>query len=97
MSPNETASQCDLCQHRIRPDTCSAFPGGIPDVVLEGIHDHRMPFDGDRGVRFEPRVAAGAATECCGGSGGPGAPNVGGGPENAAETTTGRQAAHVER
>lgn len=35
------------------PDTCDAFPQGIPEEILLGGFDHRKPFKGDGGVRFE--------------------------------------------
>ena len=37
------------------PPTCEAFPARIPDKILEGF-DHRQPFKGDGGVRFDART-----------------------------------------
>lgn len=47
---------CWTCKHydeksRIR---CKAFPGGIPLPIQWGEFDHRQPFEGDNGVRYEP-------------------------------------------
>ncbi len=36
---------------------CAAFPDGIPDEIYVDGFDHRKPFDGDNGLRFE--LAAG--------------------------------------
>jgi len=37
---------------------CDAFPRGIPEEIRTGQHDHRLPFKGDRGVRYEPSAVA---------------------------------------
>lgn len=48
--------QCTLCRNIAsrRRMTCRAYPDGIPAIILRGEHDHRTPFVGDHGVRFEP-------------------------------------------
>lgn len=62
-------SQCALCRHfrgvkwlgeeeTTERLICEAFPEGIPEVILLDERDHREPFPGDRGVRFEPIEAA---------------------------------------
>jgi hypothetical protein len=33
--------------------TCAAFPQGIPDRIYVGVYDHRKPYKGDKGIRFE--------------------------------------------
>ena len=33
--------------------SCTAFPKGIPIEILTGIHDHRLPFSGDKGITWE--------------------------------------------
>lgn len=35
--------------------TCAAFPKGIPEAITSRRRDHRLPFRGDKGIRFEPR------------------------------------------
>jgi hypothetical protein len=51
--------QCSSCSHfrgsfeKSRP-SCRAFPLGIPEEIWEGVFDHNNPFEGDRGIRFEP-------------------------------------------
>ena len=33
---------------------CDAFPNGIPTPILLSQADHRKPYEGDKGIRFEP-------------------------------------------
>lgn len=51
-------SQCVLCRHARPGGGCAAFPGAIPDAILLNRHDHRRPYPGDGGVRFETIVPA---------------------------------------
>jgi len=50
---------CSTCEHLTGPidKTCEAFPGGIPDRIWNGINDHRKPYPGDGGIRYE-KIAA---------------------------------------
>ena len=51
---------CVRCKH-FRIDekrnrlVCDAFPDGIPEEILRG-YDHRKPYPGDHGIRFEEIV-----------------------------------------
>ena len=47
---------CFWCKH-LRKDgiSCDAFPEVIPDIIINGEHDHRTPFSGDNGILFEPK------------------------------------------
>lgn len=46
--------QCLFCKHYKNGAKCSAFPKGIPDPIFtSGTHDHKKPFKGDNGIRFE--------------------------------------------
>lgn len=46
---------CVLCKHNQGGGVCKAFPEGIPQEIEHGKHDHRKPFAGDDGVRFEAK------------------------------------------
>lgn len=59
--------QCPTCQHKGTGPKCTAFPGWhsneagelveapeIPDAIYSGDFDHRLPYRGDNGIRFEP-------------------------------------------
>lgn len=69
MTSRPFPSQCSLsCKHWISPldvgdgsgevQTCTAFPGGIPDAIWWNRFDHRQPFLGDGGIRWESNGAA---------------------------------------
>lgn len=55
-----TSAQCLLCGHFASDGDerglfeCTAYPAGIPFVIISGEHDHREPFKGDNGIRFKP-------------------------------------------
>ena len=48
--------QCRGCRHLFNLElwTCAAFPNGIPAAILAGDFDHRKPYLGDGGIRYEP-------------------------------------------
>jgi hypothetical protein len=48
-------SLCGWCvRHRGHQGlTCDAFPEGIPPDVYEARWDHRFPYPGDHGIRFD--------------------------------------------
>lgn len=66
---------CSWCRHldndRADGPFCAAFPGGegIPREILLGWVDHRDPYPGDQGIRYDPLPGA------------PDLPRVGGGSE----------------
>jgi len=56
-------SQCYRCRHWVKGTLiCLAFPppAGIPDAIIFGEQgvsaDHRQPFAGDHGLRWEPKA-----------------------------------------
>ena len=44
---------CLACRHLKSADTCIAYPDGIPGKMLFEHFDHRLPYPGDAGTRFE--------------------------------------------
>ncbi len=48
-------SQCMCCRHARQGAFCDAFPEQIPDDILMNRADHRLPYPGDHGIRFEER------------------------------------------
>ena len=46
---------CYSCKHYNKDLTCKAFPNRIPIEILRGKHEHRTPFEGDRGIQYEPK------------------------------------------
>ncbi len=49
---------CMDCKHFFKqkgPFSCKAFPKGIPDEILKGGFNHKKPFPGDNGIRFEKK------------------------------------------
>lgn len=45
---------CMFCRHLLDGGVrCEAFPAGIPDDILFVLRDHREPYEGDKGIRFE--------------------------------------------
>lgn len=55
-------SQCASCAHKdIDTLSCQAFPSGIPVQVFANLTDHRLPFPGDHGTRYQPLAASAPA------------------------------------
>jgi len=45
--------QCISCKHYRMLHRCTAFPDRIPEAIMLGEHDHRKPYKGDNGIRWE--------------------------------------------
>lgn len=67
MTTNLRPAQCLFCARRAFPavssagaavQSCTAYPGGIPAPIWHNQADHREPYDGDQGQRFEPLPGA---------------------------------------
>lgn len=48
-------SQCWSCRNRVQGGgwTCRAYPSGIPMMLVKNLSDHKLPFIGDNGIRWE--------------------------------------------
>lgn len=47
--------QCEsLCSRFKEPNTCDAFPNGIPHDIKLSKFDHTQLYPGDNGIRFSP-------------------------------------------
>lgn len=67
--PTGRPNLCTVCAHLRATGfldgadpTCDAFPDGIPEPITFGA-DHRQPWPGDGGTRFEPDPDQPAALE----------------------------------
>ncbi len=58
----EQPNSCSMCTRLRReplggeddPQTCEAFPAGIPDLIWIGDEPHFEAFEGDNGMQFDP-------------------------------------------
>lgn len=48
------SNQCVTCKWNLGGLQCEAYPKGIPVRIVTGEHDHREPYPGDNGIRYEP-------------------------------------------
>lgn len=48
------SAQCLFCKHYFGLMKCEAYPDGIPEKIMTGLHDHTKPYPGDKGIRFKP-------------------------------------------
>ena len=59
MSTRSDKSICVFCNFYNGGNTCLAFPVAIPYVIVENLHDHRIPYPGDNDITFETDDEAG--------------------------------------
>ena len=56
---------CLGCSHFRKQDgnkfTCDAFPGGIPDQIINSEAEHRQPYKGDNDIQYLPKTPDDAA------------------------------------
>ena len=52
--PTSAVSQCSLCKHRHKSDSCDAYPDGIPMEISHNKKIHRESLGDDYGITFEP-------------------------------------------
>jgi len=48
------SNQCNECKHYRGLIQCDAYPDRIPAAIVTGQVDHRKPYKGDNGIRWEP-------------------------------------------
>ena len=48
----EYSKICTFCKHAKGNKICDAFPSGIPADIWLGKHDHKTPYQGDKGIMF---------------------------------------------
>ena len=58
--PQPPIPMCYKCRHYAAFEACVAYPNGIPAEIFRSEHDHRQPYPGDHGIRFEPLEATNA-------------------------------------
>lgn len=50
---------CFTCKHFDKAQgNCTAFPKGIPFLILANLYDHREAYKGDNGIQYEPTADA---------------------------------------
>jgi hypothetical protein len=53
--PIYPVSMCLVCKYYRKAQRCEAFPLRIPQPILIGKYDHRKPYKGDHGIKFQPK------------------------------------------
>ena len=54
--PQGVPAGCDTCTHRIGPNTCAAFPEGIPMPYLTWTQPHLTSDGHDGEITYEPEI-----------------------------------------